>query len=207
MRYLLFVTATVTLLIKWSVAGAQFSDSNSNVLLTPEQITSVVIDGTVNDLQKIIKSGDNINKPLPNSTILNMAIHSIIVNKENLPEMAVEKVKVLIEAGVDVNYSPYGMSPLIMAVTIPAQIRQAENKMIEDINKQPSLYISQLGREETKESLYNVIKETKKVIYLRIFGNLEYEEIAQIMNRTASWARVVYFRGKQKLKEDKNERL
>lgn len=50
-------------------------------------------------------------------------------------------------------------------------------------------------------------KETKKVIYLRIFGNLEYEEIAQIMNRTASWARVVYFRGKQKLKEDKNERL
>lgn len=161
MRYLLFVTATVTLLIKWSVAGAQFSDSNSNVLLTPEQITSVVIDGTVNDLQKIIKNGNNINKPLPNSTILNTAIHSIIVNKENLPEMAVEKVKVLIEAGVDVNYSPYGMSPLIMAVTIPAQIRQAENKMIEDINKQPSLYISQLGREETKESLYNVIKETK----------------------------------------------
>lgn len=50
-------------------------------------------------------------------------------------------------------------------------------------------------------------KETKKVIYLRIFGNLEYEEIAQIMNRTVSWARVVYFRGKQKLKEDKNERL
>lgn len=44
--------------------------------------------------------------------------------------------------------------------------------------------------------------ETRNVMYLRIFGNLEYAEIAEIMNRTSNWARVVFFRGKQKLKEE-----
>lgn len=38
-------------------------------------------------------------------------------------------------------------------------------------------------------------------MYLRIFGNFEYNEIAEIMNKTSNWARVVFFRGKQKLKE------
>ena len=45
-------------------------------------------------------------------------------------------------------------------------------------------------------------------MYLRIFGNFEYNEIAEIMNKTSNWARVIFFRGKQKLKEeleDENE--
>ena len=33
-------------------------------------------------------------------------------------------------------------------------------------------------------------------------GNFEYSEIAEIMNKTSNWARVVFFRGKQKLKEE-----
>lgn len=45
-------------------------------------------------------------------------------------------------------------------------------------------------------------EDTKNVMYLRIFGNLEYNEIAEIMNKTSNWARVVFFRGKQKLKEE-----
>ena len=44
-------------------------------------------------------------------------------------------------------------------------------------------------------------------MYLRILGNLKYEEIAEIMGKTANWARVTFFRGKQKLKEEnKNEK-
>lgn len=39
-------------------------------------------------------------------------------------------------------------------------------------------------------------------MYLRIFGNFEYNEIAEIMNKTPNWARVVFFRGRQKLKEE-----
>ncbi len=62
---------------------------------------------------------------------------------------------------------------------------------------------------ESKIELFKKIQkldeDTRNVIYLRIFGNLNYEEIGEIMNRTSSWARVVYFRGKQKLKEEDYE--
>ena len=46
-------------------------------------------------------------------------------------------------------------------------------------------------------------EETKNVMYLRILGNLEYNEIADIVNKTPNWARVTFFRGKEKIKEEK----
>ncbi len=52
------------------------------------------------------------------------------------------------------------------------------------------------------KKLRNFDEDTKNVMYLRIFGNFEYNEIAEIMNKTSNWARVVFFRGKQKLKEE-----
>lgn len=52
------------------------------------------------------------------------------------------------------------------------------------------------------KKLQNFDEETKNVMYLRIFGNFGYNEIAQIMNKTSNWARVVFFRGKQRLKEE-----
>ena len=54
---------------------------------------------------------------------------------------------------------------------------------------------------ELFKKLQNFDEDTKNVMYLRIFGNFEYNEIAEIMNKTSNWARVVFFRGKQKLKE------
>ena len=52
------------------------------------------------------------------------------------------------------------------------------------------------------KKLQNLDEDTKNVMYLRIFGNFEYSEIAEIMNKTSNWARIVFFRGKQKLKEE-----
>ena len=43
-------------------------------------------------------------------------------------------------------------------------------------------------------------------MYLRLLGNLDYKEIAEIMNKTPTWARAVYFRGKEKLKEESDEK-
>lgn len=43
-------------------------------------------------------------------------------------------------------------------------------------------------------------------MYLRILGNLDYKEIAEIIGKTPTWARVMFFRGKQKLKEEKDEK-
>lgn len=57
------------------------------------------------------------------------------------------------------------------------------------------------------KKLQDFDEDTKNVMYLRIFGNFEYDEIAEIMNKTSNWARVVFFRGKQKLKEEfRNEK-
>ena len=49
-------------------------------------------------------------------------------------------------------------------------------------------------------------EQTRNVMYLRILGDLSYEEIGEVMGKTSNWARVVFFRGKQKIKEEnKNE--
>lgn len=65
-----------------------------------------------------------------------------------------------------------------------------------------------LCEKENRMKLFKKIQtldeKTRNVMYLRILGNLEYEEIAEIMNKTANWTRVTFFRGKQKLKEEKN---
>ena len=61
-------------------------------------------------------------------------------------------------------------------------------------------------RKEEKIKLFkkiqNLDENTRNVMYLRIFGDFEYDEIAEIMNRTSNRARVIFFRGKQKLKEE-----
>lgn len=89
------------------------------------------------------------------------------------------------------------------------RIKQISLSEINEFELAEESFEERLYEKEEKIQLLKKIQkldeETRNVIYLRIFGNLEYEEIAQIMNKTASWARVVYFRGKQKIKEDKNE--
>lgn len=59
---------------------------------------------------------------------------------------------------------------------------------------------------EVFKKIQTLDEQTRTVMYLRILGNLEYNEIAEIMNKTPSWARVVFFRGKEKLKEEKDEK-
>lgn len=58
---------------------------------------------------------------------------------------------------------------------------------------------------EEKMSLYkkmqNLDEKTREVIYLRITGELSFKEIGIILNKTENWARVTFYRGKQKLKE------
>ena len=43
--------------------------------------------------------------------------------------------------------------------------------------------------------------ETREAIYLRITGELTFKEIGDILNKSETWARVTFYRGKLKLKE------
>lgn len=63
-----------------------------------------------------------------------------------------------------------------------------------------------ISEKEEKVTLFKRLQdfdeETRNVMYLRILENFEYNEIAEILGKTSNWARVVFFRGKQKLKEE-----
>lgn len=73
------------------------------------------------------------------------------------------------------------------------------------------IVIKQNDREELYKLLKKLDKQTQNVIYLRITGNLSFKEIAEILNKTETWARVTFYRGKKKLKEgnydERKERL
>lgn len=45
----------------------------------------------------------------------------------------------------------------------------------------------------------------REVLYLRIFGTLSFKEIGDIMEKTENWARVTFYRGKEKLRKEIEE--
>lgn len=53
--------------------------------------------------------------------------------------------------------------------------------------------------------IHSLDENTREVIYLRIKGELSFKEIATILNKSEEWARVTFYRGKFKLKEDLND--
>lgn len=55
---------------------------------------------------------------------------------------------------------------------------------------------------ELHRRLHALPEPYREVFTLRLFGELSYGEIAELFGRSESWARVVYYRAKQKLKED-----
>lgn len=63
----------------------------------------------------------------------------------------------------------------------------------------------QVISKDEKISLYKKMQKlddkTREVMYLRITGELSFKEIGIIMNKTENWARVTFYRGKNKLKE------
>ncbi len=66
------------------------------------------------------------------------------------------------------------------------------------------------GKEEKLKLFKNIQKldeKSKEVLYLRMLGNLSYEEIGEILGKTSNWSRVTFYRAKQKIREgNKNER-
>lgn len=70
-----------------------------------------------------------------------------------------------------------------------------------------------VGEEDVEKSILQVMERlewfqklqgldaiTREVIYLRIYCELSFKEIGEVLDRTENWARVTFYRGKQKLK-------
>ena len=61
-----------------------------------------------------------------------------------------------------------------------------------------------LEREEKKilyERIEKLEEKTREVMRLRLSGDLSFREIGEILGRTENWARVTFYRGKQKIME------
>lgn len=65
-------------------------------------------------------------------------------------------------------------------------------------------YILALSRDAAKRLhrlLHDLPEPYKEVFSLRTFGELPFAQIGELFGKTESWARVTYFRARQKLKE------
>lgn len=47
--------------------------------------------------------------------------------------------------------------------------------------------------------LHNLQEPMREVIYLRLIGNLTFAQIGEIMEKNENWARVTFYRGKEKI--------
>ena len=62
--------------------------------------------------------------------------------------------------------------------------------------------LSRLGRVELLRLLHDSPEPYREVLYLRVFGGASFREIGEIMGKTENWARVTYYRGKERLRKE-----
>ena len=59
--------------------------------------------------------------------------------------------------------------------------------------------------EELNKKISILDKEVQKVVYLKIYGGMTFKEIGCILGKSEVWARVNFYRAKQKIKEVGND--
>ena len=71
---------------------------------------------------------------------------------------------------------------------------------IEDDEKVEERCIANDSKIRLYEALQKLDTDTREVMYLRLTGELTFKEIGKILSKSENWARVTFYRGKQKLK-------
>lgn len=65
--------------------------------------------------------------------------------------------------------------------------------------------LDQQGRIELIRQMHALPEPGREVMYLRIFGNLSFAEIGEVYGKSENWARVTYYRAKEKLRKEVSE--
>ena len=65
--------------------------------------------------------------------------------------------------------------------------------------------IGQLNRMELIRLMHDLPEPGREVMYLRVFGGLSFSEIAEVHGKTENWARVTFYRAKERLRKDATE--
>ena len=56
------------------------------------------------------------------------------------------------------------------------------------------------GRLDLLRSIHSLPADAREVVYLRAFGGLSFREIGDVLGKTETWARVTFYRSKEKLR-------
>lgn len=71
-------------------------------------------------------------------------------------------------------------------------IEESSNENIDDREELINLY----------KQIHKLDEKTREVFYLRMKGELSFKEIGEILDKSEEWARLTFYRGKIKLKEE-----
>ena len=92
-------------------------------------------------------------------------------------------------------------------ITYRRKNRQHEELTDWDSPQQPEQ--DEVIRSEERVLLIRRIHElqdpTREVMYLRVFGELSFREIGEVLGKTENWARVTFYRGKEKLRKEEQK--
>ena len=85
-------------------------------------------------------------------------------------------------------------------------MKRETSTLCQDISNKSAYYFlyQVMDATEEKSTFYkkiNLLDEPyRTVIYLRLASNLTFDEIVHILDQSANWARVTYYRSKERLK-------
>lgn len=121
----------ITLIIIAFYTGSSFAQ-NATTQIDDKQAFEAILTGTPNDVKKLIQNRYDVNKVYLCNTPLTTAVKSAIygIQQQTYPTAALEKIKILTEAGADVNMVPCsgnGMSALNWAIILPGQFKNMGN--------------------------------------------------------------------------------
>ena len=79
--------------------------------------------------------------------------------------------------------------PVPLETTLETSVPSAEEGVLE-----------QEGRLSLLRQIHQLPELQREVVYLRAFGNLSFREIGDVLGKTENWARVTFYRSKEKLR-------
>lgn len=88
----------------------------------------------------------------------------------------------------------------IKLCSLDEDVKEMQESLLE-----PSFENDLLGKEQLLflyKSIHKLNENTKEVIYLKLKSDFSFKEIGEVFNKSEEWARITFYRGKQKLKED-----
>lgn len=85
------------------------------------------------------------------------------------------------------------------------EARDTHRTLTEKESSGEEILLGKEARVDLMRRLHFCPEPVREVLYLRIFGNLSFREIGEIMGKTENWARVTFYRGKERLRKELTE--